>query len=210
MKTLPNVADFPKSKPKIELRMPPEIQTSSGFYFNFLHPEESPFTIEDIAFALSKLCRFTGHVRSFYSVAQHSVAVSKLVPPEDALAGLLHDASEAFMGDINSPLKQLLPDYRKIERTVEAAILGRFGLPTILAKSVKVADLIMLATEKRDLMPGQIDEHWDIVRGVEPISDIIYPLDWRMAYFSFLDRYREIMRPSYLYLDSAHPSYVGE
>lgn len=212
MQALPNVADWDMLDHMVavepsRLRMPAEIQTQSGSYFNFIHPEESVFTIEDIACALSKLCRFTGHVKSFYSVAQHSVFVSQLVPHEDALAGLLHDASEAFLNDISSPLKQLLPEYQAIEKRVEAVILQRFGLPSVLPSSVKQADLRMLATEKRDLMPGCIDSHWELLRGIEPIAHRIQPSGPHFAYLDFMDRYREITsRPSYLYLQKPHPS----
>lgn len=211
MQSLPNVADWDQmghmtAVEQPRLRMPAEIQTQSGSYFNFIHPELSEFTIEDIACALSKLCRFTGHTRTFYSVAQHSRMVSQIVPPEDALAGLLHDASEAFLNDINSPLKQLLPQYQVIEKRVEAAIMNRFGLSATLPPSVKRADLIMLATEKRDLLPGCVDGHWEIIRGVEPLPDTLNPLEPTCAYYDFLDRFHALNRPTYLYVNAPHPS----
>src|SRR5687768_6677184 len=94
---------------------------SNGF-FDFVDIEQSVFTIEDIANNLSKICRFTGSVDKFYSVGQHSVIVSHVVPPEQALAGLMHDASEAFMSDLNSPLKALMKAYKALEKKVEKEI----------------------------------------------------------------------------------------
>ena len=86
------------------------ITTQSGKHFDFNNLSAADICIEDISCALSNLCRFTGHVQDFYSVAQHSVHVSYLVPPEFALEALLHDAAEAYCNDISAPRKRLLPD----------------------------------------------------------------------------------------------------
>lgn len=174
--------------------MTPTILTAEGTYFDFTDPAGSEFGIDAIAHALSHICRYTGHCRDFYSVAQHSVLVSYAVPPEDALAGLLHDAAEAFIGDVAKPLKRLLPDYQVLEASIEAAVFARFGLPTELPPSVKRADLQLLVTEKRDLMPSCRNAEWHI-DGIEPLERKIWPWAPSQARQSFKDRYWMLTRP---------------
>lgn len=171
-----------------------DILTAGGHYFDFDKPDLCEFGIEEIAHALSHLCRFTGHTRRFYSVAQHSVLVSKIVPREYALEGLLHDAAEAFIGDVAKPLKKLLPDYQALERRVEAAVFRRLGINPELPACVKRADLIMLVTERRDLMPYWPDDSWTQLDGVQPLPERVRPVSPDEAFHDFLNRHRELIR----------------
>lgn len=143
------------------------IQTLSGKQFDYLSATIDDIDIEDIAVALSNICRFSGHLPEFYSVAQHSVLCSQLVSPEFAFEALMHDAAEAYCQDIPAPLKALLPDYREIEKHTDQLIRFKFGLPLEEASVVKYADLTMLATERRDL---DIDDSipWVILEGIPP------------------------------------------
>lgn len=172
----------------------PTILLSSGEYFDFLDPESCAFQIEDIAHGLSHVCRFAGQCRHFYSVAQHSAYVSRIVPREDALAGLLHDAAEAFIGDVSKPLKDLLAEYRVIEKRIEAALFAKFGLSLPLPDSVKEADVTMLATEQRALMRNRDD--WDYCRGRKPLDMHIPYMLPDAAKSLFLARYEQLTSDS--------------
>ncbi|WP_194761201.1 HD family hydrolase [Pantoea ananatis] len=168
------------------------ITTQSGKHFDYTNVTADAICIEDIACALSNICRFTGHVQDFYSVAQHSVHVSYLVEPEFALEALLHDAAEAYCSDINSQLKRLLHDYRYMIKSVEKVIAAKYGLPPEMSPQVKHADLVMLATERRDL---DLDDGkpWPMLKGIEPASHfIISPFNPRQARVLFLQRYNDL------------------
>ena len=172
--------------------MSPTILTASGRYFDILAPTfEETYAIDEIAHALSHICRFTGHTRTFYSVAQHCYHASFLVPKEHALAALMHDAAEAYLGDVSSPLKQLLPDYRAIEEQVEQGVFSHFGIATPLHPCVKHADLVMLATEQRDLMPGHAHD-WMCLRGIAPMPTLIAPMSPEEARQKFLHRVQQL------------------
>lgn len=129
------------------------ITTLTGRQFYPLAPDPSQIDIRDIAWALSMQCRYAGHVRQFYSVAEHSVHVSLVCDPQDAFEGLLHDASEAFIQDIIKPVKIHLRDYAEIESLWERCIAEVFRLRTPLPESVKRADQSVFAAEVEQLRP---------------------------------------------------------
>ena len=141
------------------------IVTYSGKIIEPLNPDPEQIDIEDIAHALANQCRFTGHTREFYSVAQHSVLVSEICDEQDALWGLLHDASEAYLSDIARPIKRCTEwgnGYTEVEQSLMAAVEEAFDLhgpyyDIGMPASVKHADDILLRTEMRDLMPEGVD-----------------------------------------------------
>lgn len=172
--------------------------TASGRQFFTLDPTPDAICIEDIAHALSHVCRYGGHSLRFYSVAQHSVMVSELVSPALALHGLLHDAAEAYCGDVIRPIKRLISGYDAIEHGIATAICDRFRierfdrLPVGARAEIKHADNVALVTERRDLVaphawPWKVDE-----RGFEPHPQRIEPLDPEVARALFLERFEAL------------------
>jgi hypothetical protein len=170
------------------------ILTFTGRRFWPLQPVAGDVAIVDIAHALANLCRYTGHVRKFYSVAQHSVLVSRIVPPEYALEGLLHDASEAYLADIASPVKRQLPWYKEHEVRLEGVIAYALGTRYPNPKAVKEADVVLYATERRDLMPPSTEGGWP--QGVVPLDEVIDPWPPSLAEAVFLDRYHYLASAS--------------
>jgi hypothetical protein len=169
-------------------------QIYSGEKFWPLDPQPEEVDIQDIAHSLAFQCRFNGHCSSFFSIAQHSVFVSKIVPPEQALAGLLHDAAETYTGDIVTPLKRFLPpQFKEIENEIEKAIFSHFEIKNIDKITIKKADRIALFTEMRDLMKKPHSE-WNEKDSSQIHPDKIIPLSPEEAEKEFLKRYRELTR----------------
>ena len=171
------------------------MQTVSGVVFEPLRPELSKIHIEDIAHALGMICRFGGMSKEFYSVAEHSVYVSLACDPKDAMAGLLHDAAEAYVGDLIRPIKHQpeMAFYRDIEDWLLDTIFEKAGLPSgvgeqLLPASVKHADNSVLAAER---------DHPRIVGGATaPWAPLPMPAAVRFGMWSpaeakqvFLDRF---------------------
>jgi hypothetical protein len=165
------------------------MQTATGRQFWPLDPRADDIDIEDIAHALSMMCRFGGHCDRFYSVAEHSVLVSENVPPEDALWALLHDASEAYIADIVRPAKRFIAGYKDIEAGIMSAVRIRFNLSRDEPASVKRADNAILADEAAQIM-GTKPKDWILPE--PPLGVRIIGLSPAGAKLAFLNRYRAL------------------
>ncbi|MFJ4193974.1 phosphohydrolase [Pseudomonas sp. NPDC089534] len=172
------------------------ITTHTGRQFNLTNPTPAMIAPNDIAHALAHLCRFNGHCREHYSAAQHSMLVARLVPAEHQLVALLMDAPRAYLGDMTRPLKTIMPGYRVLESLVWKAICDRFNLDPTLPESVVRADLVALATERRDLMPDPAAE-WECLRGIPAMPEPIRPLSAREAGLQYFGQLMELMQSTH-------------
>lgn len=202
-------------------RIGPWMQTFSGIRFYPLDPRPEDVKLEDIAHALSLLCRFGGHVQTHYSVAEHSVRVAAallhfIAGPGSGhvltdegidlgLDALFHDGAEYVVGDVIWPVKQVIASlFGPVEHGVDQAIRTCFRLPLTQSRSVKRFDLILLATEKRDLLDPSADrsvdkeriaaEHWGQLGDIEPLPDVIVPWSAADAERAFLRMARSLFR----------------
>lgn len=166
------------------------IMLHGGAELDFLDPWSSNFTIEDVAHGLAHICRYAGQCAAFYSVAEHSLLVSETCKNHELVA-LMHDAAEAFVGDVTRPLKQLLPDYKKIEKNVQSAILTRFGISGVTPPEVKEADVRVLAAEQAQIMPPALSE-WARKLGIEPAPVTVKFYPPSVAKERFLARFRAL------------------
>ena len=157
-----------------------------------LDPRPAEVHHEVVAHALALQCRFGGHVNAFYSVAEHSVRVSLACDPKDALWGLLHDASEAFLCDLVRPVK-VQPEYepyRRHEAAIMKAVCIRYALVFARPESVSRADEVLLATEARDLISPECLTAWRFT--VPPLPERIDPWTWQEAETRFLARFAQL------------------
>ena len=174
------------------------MQLYSGRPFFLTDPDVREVDIKDIAHSLANQCRFNGHTKKFYSVAQHSVIVSENVPSRLALEGLLHDAGETYVTDLAKPVKVLVEGaYTELEHTMDLVICEAFDLSyeDCHAGPVKIADKRLVATERRDLMQPSAYVNWgDIGKGnFIPYSFKIIPVSPEEAEEMFLKRYYELV-----------------
>ena len=175
----------------------PYLQTVSGRWVNPFDPDPDQLDVGDIARALANQCRFGGHCRVFYSVAQHSVIVSQLVEhaggdTEDVFAALMHDAAEAYLGDMPHPLKHRSPlgaAFKAAEELLERAIRDRFRIKPDVPE-IKRADRALLATERR-AFSAEI-WHWPELDGVEPLDLELTAWSPDEAARAFAERYADL------------------
>lgn len=172
------------------------ISLLSGAIFDYNDPDASDVKITDIANALGNICRFSGHLPYFYSVAQHAVNVSRIVPPEFALTALMHDTAEAFTNDLPTPLKHALPVFKELEERIEGAMAKKFGFQYPLPPEAKLADLQMLGLEKTFIK--QDTNHWPVLDGVDFVhlhGEVdLSTIDPQEAGWLFIDRFHELTR----------------
>ena len=166
--------------------------TSSGSRIDLIDMHLNEYRIEDIADALSKSRRWAGQTDVPFSVAQHSVVVSQQLPRVHQLAGLLHDASEAFLNDLPRPVKRLVPQYIQLEDELMTSIAAFFGFRYPLHAEVRDADNRMLSTEWRDLRKsaGDYRDHMKF----EPFNITLNPVDDKQAKLMFIVQYNNITR----------------
>jgi 5'-nucleotidase len=175
----------------------PYLQTVSGRRVNPFDPDPDQIDIGDIGRALANQCRFGGHCRVFYSVAQHSVIVSEIVERrggdvEDVFAALMHDATEAYLGDMPHPLKHRSPlgaAFKAAEDKLEQAIRDRFAIKPDVPL-IKPADRALLAPERRAFSAEEW--HWPELEGVEPLDLELTAWAPDEAAAAFARRYAEL------------------
>lgn len=170
------------------------IRTHSGKDIDVFDANPDDIVIEDIAHALSRKCRFGGHVKDFYSVADHCTRVATYLwrkyPDRDELAlwGLLHDAAEAYLCDMPAPVKRQMPEFKKIENRLLEVIVVKFGLSWPEPPEVKEADMALLATEARDCLPS-VWPDWDVYWKPLALDETVEPMSMDKAKYQFLRQY---------------------
>lgn len=166
------------------------LTTVTGELIDVQNIVPSQVSILDIAHSLSNKCRFGGHSRVFYSVAQHSVRVAWALPPRLRLAGLLHDASETYLEDVPRPVKRILVGYSDLERRVMQVVSNRFDLGDLVDDPlIHEADNRVLRTEWEELMPGPVPEG---IREYLPVEKPPYHFTPSAAYALFLGTFNQL------------------
>lgn len=168
-----------------------KFNTITGEIIDIHNPKPEMFNIVDIASALSKICRFGGQCSSFYSVAQHCVMVAGMVADDYALEGLMHDASEAYLGDVIKPLKIILGDaYEKIEQRFSDVIAEAFGLKKEAENSIKHYDRIALELEFDLLLLNRKEDWVHSAKSMGLPTEILTPEEAKSEFIKAYGKYR--------------------
>ena len=170
------------------------MQVYGGTPFYPLEPNPDAIDIDDIAHSLSMLCRYNGHCLRFYSVAEHSVLLSHTVDPENAKWALMHDATEAYFGDMVRPLKHQMPAFMAAEDNLEAVIAGKFGLCLPMPAQVKEHDTRIVVDEReQNMAPSSLP--WLLLDGYRSLGVTIQCWSPDRAKAEFMSRYLQLFNP---------------
>lgn len=174
------------------------IRLRSGRYLDLKNPRPESIAIEDIACGLSKICRFGGQIEQWFSVAEHSILCSSQASAdgrstECQLAVLMHDAAEAFVGDVVKPLKEMLTDFEEIEHRINLAIEKKFGIDYAAHRDViKEIDRAMLIAERK-ILCGIDGVKWAGEDEVRELRIYIFHMDNYLAEKSFVNIFNSLM-----------------
>jgi len=177
----------------------PFIQTFTGKEFHFLRPTADMVDIRDVAHSLALKCRFNGHCKRFYSVAEHCCILSDYVinvlklGPREALHILMHDAAETYTPDMPSPMKHVLWCFQRLERIIEFVVMPALGVPVLLPAHLKKLDHDIIVDEKQELMNTSVSM-WEGYEDTQPLG-ISFP-EWgpEEAEAEFMKRYEKLTR----------------
>lgn len=181
----------------VQVNLTDGITLMSGSIFCYTDPSKGDVALHDIVQPLSNICRFAGQLPYFYSVAQHCVNVSHIVPEPFAFTALMHDTAEAFTNDIVTPLKVAVPLFKELELLIESDMARRFGFHYPLPPEVRLADSQMLALEMKHIR-GQNPADHSHLNGVD--YDHLFDMPGvdlqtqppRLAFANFMRRFEEL------------------
>jgi hypothetical protein len=194
--TRPSTISFVRNRSMTSHRSAPHrkrilIHTFSGIAFDLLNPKPEMILVEDIAHSLAFMNRFNGAALFPYSVAQHSLYVASLLPRKLKLHGLLHDAAEAYVGDMVSPLKKIMTEYKMVEERISRVVADVFDLSYPEPPAVKKADLAVLSAEREQvLLPSYGPWYKDFPK---PAAICIEVMSWVEVKEKFLSQLQSLL-----------------
>lgn len=171
-------------------------RTITGREIDLVAFRGSDIDLTDIAFALSNICRYNGHVKRIYTVAEHSMNLANMVDPRYEAHALLHDAAEAYLGDLAAPVKNLLPEYQSIEDRFQRIIFRRFGLGERLPSEVRVKDIAIRQAEMAVLM--NFENGSSLEKKDNDLKNMVKRITlYEKAYEPFIHRLKGVLNAQY-------------